>query len=298
MSLTLGVTTAKHTLALFREPPTQRAVGFVTIGFDADDGQSLGVGIEEDIDTRLGADAVTYTLRFPKEALGKQWAIALIGSATLSGITVDDFRPQALKATVSSYACSAPGGCQLIRGQTPTTGPLQGTGSDTYCAGKFLTPSAEMVRIRGTGQLSVDRPGDRKGILILPDPPQDNALNDVITDPDTPHVVDDGFQQADTSLCKRVEYDNKWEVATALPTPDYVAAGEVAWASSVTQNELAVDADTPVLTLRRTDLATRQNLGIVKIGIEFALLSGFLPVLLESVLRGLIGLWRRLPWVH
>jgi hypothetical protein len=27
LSLTLGVTTAKHTLALFREPPTQRSIG-------------------------------------------------------------------------------------------------------------------------------------------------------------------------------------------------------------------------------------------------------------------------------
>lgn len=293
LSLSFGIATGRWTLNLFQEPDPIYGDGFVAVGF-ADDSK-IPVRIQESIFSTDGHDRVTYTIGFPEEARGKRWAILLTGDATLSGPNTFATAPPEWSPAITHLECpNIPNGCQLIEGQVANDAHASDiVNYDPSCATGLATPAAiETVGVSGVAHLTKTRAGSRKSVPLLQDPPgAGEQLNHVLNS--TVQGIGDIYREsADIITCKEVQYSPDLEVGSAAPAPQFTGNGDLAWVTATKATD-DIGNDNQVLTLRPTNLASRQNRGIVIVGIEFALLCGFLPVLVECCIYELLARIRR-----
>ncbi len=237
------------------------------------------------------AAATSYTLWFPKEVAGRQFALLLLGAATMTdvkgaGLTVATTNHDCVLDDSSTLtprsAKPQPEPCQAVTGTVPT-------GTTTVppldCSLALADRSAYIpVQIKGDTALS-SKPdwahqvtqvpslsGDRFGAVTL------TSWNGL--------PLESTMATATQSACKRLGKQDTWELAAAVPEPSDITSYQLTW-----DRERSAAAD--VVVTRNREAQSSANIWIGGAGAAIALGVGFLPVAYESGREWLRGRRRR-----
>ena len=237
------------------------------------------------------ASATSYTLWFPNQLAGRQFALLLLGAATMT-----DVKGSGLTVATKSRDCVLDGDstltprsskpqrepCQAVTGTVPT-GATKAPPLDCSLA---LRDRAAYIPVQITGDTALSsKPdwahqvtqvpslsGDRFGSVTL------RSWNGL--------PLDARMATATQSACKRLGKQDTRQLAAAVPEPSDITSYQLTW-----DRERSAAAD--VVVTRNRNAQSSANIWIGGAGAAIALGVGFLPVAYESGREWLRGRRRR-----